>query len=224
MDIGKELEHAHFGILCTTPANLSAPWLLFEAGALSKSLGEAHVTPLLIGVKNSDLEGPLAQFNTTGVEKPEIWKLLKTINEQLGESALLVEALAKSFETWWPELNTTLLAAVKDASERREENAEPARSETEILEELLELTRSIARQVAAGSQDNYLSDAEQRQILLSVFPDLQSELKGMTWSRLRRLSISDIERIRRRNALRNRELNFSDPSPDESSEGEDSDD
>lgn len=46
-DVGAELEAAKFGIICLTPDNLTAPWLLFEAGALSKSLSQSRVSPLL---------------------------------------------------------------------------------------------------------------------------------------------------------------------------------
>lgn len=37
-DIASELEVCAFGIACVTQENKDAPWLLFEAGALSKSV------------------------------------------------------------------------------------------------------------------------------------------------------------------------------------------
>jgi TIR domain len=41
------LEQAQFGIICLTPDNIDRPWILFEAGALSKALTNAYVCPLL---------------------------------------------------------------------------------------------------------------------------------------------------------------------------------
>lgn len=43
--IGGQLEETHFGVLCLTRSNLNAPWILFEAGALSKQLEIARVAP-----------------------------------------------------------------------------------------------------------------------------------------------------------------------------------
>jgi len=48
-EIGKELQNTKFGILCLTPSNKEAPWILFEAGAISKIVDESRVVPLLIG-------------------------------------------------------------------------------------------------------------------------------------------------------------------------------
>jgi hypothetical protein len=39
--ISRELESAEVGIIRLTPENLTAPWILFEAGALSKKLSKA---------------------------------------------------------------------------------------------------------------------------------------------------------------------------------------
>jgi hypothetical protein len=44
-EIASQLETCCVGLICLTPENLSAPWLLFEAGAISKTLDKAFVCP-----------------------------------------------------------------------------------------------------------------------------------------------------------------------------------
>lgn len=43
--VSEVLEDTNIGIICVTKQNLAAPWLLFEAGALAKSIGESYVIP-----------------------------------------------------------------------------------------------------------------------------------------------------------------------------------
>jgi len=64
-DIAKELENSSFGILCVTKENLTAPWLTFEAGALSKTMDKAFVSPFLFDIKRSEVDGPILQFQTS---------------------------------------------------------------------------------------------------------------------------------------------------------------
>src|SRR5258708_1755565 len=68
--LGRELAESHFGIICLTADNLESPWILFEAGAVSRSL-EARVVPLLFGIKPSDLAGPRAQFQSVQADRSE---------------------------------------------------------------------------------------------------------------------------------------------------------
>jgi TIR domain len=49
--ISKSLDETDFGIVCVTRANQHAPWLIFEAGALAKSVNEGRVVPLCIDLK-----------------------------------------------------------------------------------------------------------------------------------------------------------------------------
>src|SRR5438309_2275445 len=53
----------------STPENVGAPWVLFEAGALAKSMQGARVIPLLFNLGIGDITGPLAQFQAKKVEK-----------------------------------------------------------------------------------------------------------------------------------------------------------
>src|SRR3712207_3311932 len=53
-NISKELEETDIGILVLTKSNMSAPWILFEAGALSKK-GTSRVAPLLCDLQILDI-------------------------------------------------------------------------------------------------------------------------------------------------------------------------
>jgi hypothetical protein len=63
-EIDKELSKTDFGILCLTRENLQERWILFEAGALAKRVGEdARVVPYLIDdLRPEDLKPPLGLF------------------------------------------------------------------------------------------------------------------------------------------------------------------
>ena len=100
-DISSELSNIGIGIICLTKENLSAPWILFEAGALSKGLSKNRVCTLLINLSHEDLTQPLSQFNGTLPNKQDMLKLLKTINSQFGEKALPDDRLIKTFYRWW---------------------------------------------------------------------------------------------------------------------------
>src|SRR6476660_2121519 len=54
IDIAKQLEETNYGVICVTPENKEAAWILFEAGALSKSIERARVSPLAFGVSAAD--------------------------------------------------------------------------------------------------------------------------------------------------------------------------
>lgn len=140
-DIAGELSETKFGIICVTPDNLEAPWLNFEAGALSKTIEKTLVCPYLLGLKPSDLRGPLVQFQASVTEKEDTRRLISTLNTALGEDGLPDRKLEKTFEVWWPDLEKQLeeFRSTKIASR-------PARRpEREILEEILDLVRSQTR-------------------------------------------------------------------------------
>ena len=50
-EIGVQLKESHFGIICLTPVNLQAPWIHFEAGAISKSLQAPYIVPYLFRIR-----------------------------------------------------------------------------------------------------------------------------------------------------------------------------
>src|SRR6266571_6593698 len=78
--VAKQLESTNFGIICVTRENVAAPWILFEAGSLAKSLQESRVVPLLLDLEFSEITGPLAQFQAKKVDKDGLSELVHSIN------------------------------------------------------------------------------------------------------------------------------------------------
>lgn len=139
-DIAKELEDSTFGILCVTKENLDAPWLLFEAGALSKMMEKGAVCPFLFDLKMAEIkEGPILQFQTTVYEKEDIKKLLISLNKSCGETGLKEDLLLKSFDVWWPSLDDTLKQIMSEKEDGKTLTKKTTKDD--MLEEILELTR-----------------------------------------------------------------------------------
>ena len=107
LKIGNELESSNFGIICITPENVNADWILFEAGALSKSMQDAKVIPLLYDLEVSDLSGPLSQFKAKKVEESGIKEIVQAINKHADKPASdkIVDKLVPSL---WPQLSDSL--------------------------------------------------------------------------------------------------------------------
>lgn len=137
-DIASELESSNAGIICLTKDNLTKPWILFEAGALSKNFGKSNVCTILFNLDSSDFSGPLTSFQATKFDKADFKKLLITVNNTGGDSKLDSTVLNDVFEMWWPKLETKINNILKT---HVESSPNTLRSEREILEEVLELTR-----------------------------------------------------------------------------------
>lgn len=139
-EIANKLENSKVGIMCLTPENLDSNWILFEAGALSKTK-DAHVCTFLIGVEPTEIQHPLAQFQHTTINKDDVLKLIYAINNNLksvGSKPLESRILDDVFNAFWPKLEKVLIDATKDKSIP----IKPTRTEREMLEEVLMLSRN----------------------------------------------------------------------------------
>ena len=137
-DISSELESSNAGIICLTKDNINKPWILFEAGALSRNFGKSNVCTILFNLDAADITGPLTSFQATKFDKTDFKKLLTTINNTGSETKLESAVLNDVFEMWWPKLELKVIDILKNHVARNDDNI---RSEREILEEVLELTR-----------------------------------------------------------------------------------
>lgn len=141
-EISKQLAKSNIGIVCLTKDNFNKPWILFEAGALSKDLENSKVCSVLFGMDNTDLTGPLTTFQATQFSKSDFKKLMQAINGEGGEQALNPETFSRVFEMWWPQLAGKVEQIV---SSEAQSDKEEIRSDRDLLEEILSLTRSRSR-------------------------------------------------------------------------------
>lgn len=142
-EIAKELEASRIGLLIITPENQEAPWLLFEAGALAKNLERSKVCPLLFGgMEPTDVKGPLVQFQAAQFSESEMKRVMKMVNAELAEASLAPDVLEGVFEMWWDKLHEQVERELQVDSDVA---GEGGRSERDLLEEVLALTRELSR-------------------------------------------------------------------------------
>ena len=119
-ELMKALEDSRFAIACVTKRSLSAPWIMFESGAVSAKFASPKLVPLLLDCVAEDLVDPLARFNGVVFDEDSMRGLFASINASVGAS-LATKALSAAFKEVWPALN----AAVGDALEAERKALRP---------------------------------------------------------------------------------------------------
>ena len=148
IEIAKELQDTNFGILCVTKDNLDAPWLLFEAGALAKSIDDGCVIPLLLDLEKSDLSGPLTQFQAEKIDLEGIKRLIDSLNEAAATS-VPEETLSPLFNALWASFEEKIEAIPSSGAPQKK-----SRPQAEILEELVTGVRTVEMRVRDAMEDN----------------------------------------------------------------------
>lgn len=185
-DIAKELEDSTFGLLCVTKENLEAPWLSFEAGALSKTMDKAFVSPFLFDIKRSEVKGPILQFQSTIFQKDDIKKLVCTLNKACGDGNITEARLDKAFDVWFPTLEDELnkIRNVKEDVSNIQDNSTVSHS-AEILEEILDLSRNNQKLLRSPDTKTYESIEELKKLAQEQVSRLErnSEMDMKRYSR-----------------------------------------
>ena len=110
------------GLFFVTREALSSAWLMFEAGGIA-ALDERRVCTICVDIEPRDVNPPLSFFQSTKLEKDDVYRLLLSLNALLPRP-LQPSVLEKSFERTWQTLETALeLAKVavpeRDKSEKK---------------------------------------------------------------------------------------------------------
>jgi hypothetical protein len=175
-EIAAELASVSYAIICLTPDNLDAPWIHFEAGAVSKNLETGRVTALLIGIAAADVKLPLSQFQHTIVDREDVRKLVRELNASFGEVALGAEQLDTTFEMFWPKLAEQINAA-RRLSIKTELSV--SRSTEDLLGEILELNRENVRTSAAMKETLAAQAVAIRRLQRAQSPLTEEQIGGL---------------------------------------------
>ena len=135
--IATQLQETNFGILCVTKENLEAPWLLFEAGALAKSMQEGRVIPLRLDVEPSEITGPLEQFHSEKADGEGVKKLLTSLNSSW-TTPIADDVLQNVFDPMWAVLQKKIEAIPASEAARKK-----SRTQAEVLEDLVSNVRNM---------------------------------------------------------------------------------
>jgi hypothetical protein len=133
------LEKSDAGLVILTPENITRQWIMFEAGAIARSVEKGRVCPILFGIEKSDLKGPLAFFQSAEFAEDDFRKLLRTLNGgRLGDADF-----KDVFDTWWPKLEEKIEVILSS----QPPSPAPRRQDRDLLEEAVSNTRAILREL-----------------------------------------------------------------------------
>jgi len=173
-EISKALDSIEVGISCLTLENLKEPWILYEAGALSKRIGQKSrlCTYLLGGLTPEGVPPPLGMFQHTRAEKEETRQMLRSINVAISEEPVVEATLDLIFERMWVDLEK----AIENMPEPGKDLPE-ARKLEDMVGEILDIVR-------AEDNRNKMSDWQTR-LQQSLYPNIASIARAAVSAKLR---------------------------------------
>jgi TIR domain len=161
------LHASTYGIVCLTDGSMESIWVAFETGVIAKAVGpveaKKRIWTYILGLESRDIElTPYAVYQRTNITKPEAaqhetLKLIRSINA-LSPDDVHDELLQRKFDRmFWPDFSKVI-------EEARKLPIEPGRKHTptdsELLTEILQTTRSIQQQLQPRAPTPFLLKEE----------------------------------------------------------------
>jgi hypothetical protein len=104
-----QLTKTSVSITFITPENVHSPWVYYEVGVIAAKNEGCIICPYLVGVEpNHVRDTPLGQFQCTSSKKDDTFRLIRSINEGLGDGRHDEQLLKGNFNSQWPELKCRL--------------------------------------------------------------------------------------------------------------------
>ncbi|MGV9206255.1 MAG: toll/interleukin-1 receptor domain-containing protein [Promethearchaeia archaeon] len=150
----QELQTNDTGIIFLTKDNMNNPWILFEAGALTNGIGKGKITPILFDFEIKELNNPLNLFNVAKFQQEDIYKLLKSINKDLGDNGITEKQLETYFNRFWKDINDNISRIQKEYKNTDSAESQP-KDQTELIEESLTNQKEIIKYLSQKEAPDY---------------------------------------------------------------------
>jgi hypothetical protein len=189
-ELSERLSNSDVGIACVTPSNQHSPWLMFEAGAISKSLSEGRLIPYLFGISPEQIDYPLAQFQMRESDREGTFRLVMEINSYTDNPIDEVRFL-RLFDRWWPDFSDALERLSKQIEEP---TIASIRSDKEILYEILDTVRALS--IAGTLTPDVAPTKLKKGLFIDTRPLLGNEGEVFTFPNVSQMSVADfLDRI-----------------------------
>lgn len=161
-----ELQNATAGIFLLTRQTQSAPWINFEAGALSMTSdnGERAVIPVLIDFEMREFEGPLRNFQGRKLDESGWTDVVKTL---AALSGVKENVAMKRMETGKSNFLDQVQAAVR--KHRGSGMGKPAHAPGEMFEKILDRVEEIRAEMKTLGTGIKYQENGQRNASLEMF-------------------------------------------------------
>jgi hypothetical protein len=140
-----KLQSVRFAIVCVTAENRESSWIHFEAGLVAKAITTNRVCPVLFGLTQADITGPLTLFQMKEVaDRGDMLSFALAVNNNL-EKPRKEPKVQTAFDAFWEKLQVGLNEIGPPPQ------VPPRRDPLEVAEETLLLLREQYKVVAEQS-------------------------------------------------------------------------
>lgn len=149
-EIDEALDDTDFGIICLTRANQAEQWINYEAGALSRQVGDKRqrMGVFLVDFDSvDDVNSPLNIFQCKYSTLEGFSDLMKSLNEL--KPNVKDDTLTRRIGLVWPDVEAAV-SAVKEATPATPLPPQPAKTTDDRLDELTALVKAIEASLGDG--------------------------------------------------------------------------
>lgn len=177
-EIPKQLNECGDGLVVVTTENHVAPWLHFEAGALSKQIDASYVTPLLFDAEIGEIQGtPLALFQAKRIDQDDLRQLMVEMGSRRGKEEA---GIRRRFNHAWEDFESAISGLRKTATKtkRRLNNDDLGAMIESLTAQISRIARPEKSVAAAIAGQGRLATASVAEAAALISPYIQNRTQS----------------------------------------------